>query len=165
MATGTQMADAFCDDAMDELLYHRYHYVARPDYLTSLSWLSVPVRPLPHHTTSDINVLVNTHKGLVCSAVMGVINTDMAMEPNGDSTNPAQLVYASFRFSISAPSADVYPQLHADFNLAMSRFDTLQRIIGQPFPLVSGQGVVPFMNANRTTFSFFHPLFLAGAEV
>jgi len=163
MDIDTEMADAFREDAMDELRHHRYHYAARPDYLTSLSWISVPVRAQSPSTASSVNILANTHKGLACSAVIGVINTGMAMEPHGNCTNSAQLVKASFEFSLSAPSVEDYPQLHADYLLAMSRFQTLQYLIHDPGSL--DEDIVPFLSKDGETLSFYHPLFLRSAEV
>lgn len=162
MSTGTQMSNAFREDLMDDPSHPRYQYAARPDYPTSLSWLSVPIRSHPHTTTSNISVLVNTHKGLACSAVMGVINTEMDMEPHGNCTDPSKLVDACFQFSISAPPADIYPQLHADFHLAMSRFSMMQSFVEQSAPLE--EEPVPFLDANGVALSFYHPLFLPKNE-
>lgn len=163
MYTGTPMSNAFREELMDDLRHPRYQYAALPDYPTSLSWLSVPVRLHPQTTTSNVNVLVNTHKGLACSAVMGVINADMNMDPHGDCTDPSKLVDAYFKFSISAPPADTYPELHADFHLAMSRFSMMQSFITQSTALEDN--TVPFLGANGATLSFYHPLFLPKDEV
>lgn len=105
------------------------HYIARPDYLNTTTWIQIPVFDQEKEETVHVSLLFGSEVvRLYTTSIIGRVNADdLRVSPQGDCSQaqPNHITGACLRLSLSSPQIKDYLILDRDFGVALNNLQHL----------------------------------------